>query len=177
MATTWNPLILSQKNFPRRLDHRIRNYIHLSRFWQLLSKILRQDREISSFLSKNFWKIRLAFSPRFARRYLFKVLLVVSTSHVLSFSFGGEALSRAEPPAGPPKLNLLQISRKECDFSASWPRPGILSFSARKIFPDVSITGSETTYIYLDFDSFSAKSLDRIVRYPHFCPKIFGKSA
>ena len=32
----------------------------------------------------------------------------VSTSHMLCC--GGEALSRAEPPAGPPKLKLLQFS-------------------------------------------------------------------
>ena len=58
---TLRHLVLFEKNFPRPLAFRIRNYMHLSPLWTLLSEILRQDREISSFLSKNFRDFRLAF--------------------------------------------------------------------------------------------------------------------
>ena len=42
----------------------------------------------------------------------------VSTSHVLIIR-GGESLSRAEPPAGPPKLKMLQFSCKQSEISAT----------------------------------------------------------
>ena len=108
--------VLSVRNFPRPLAHSISNYIHLSSFWTLLSKILRQDREISSFLSKNFRDFRLAFWPRFARRLCYKVL-------------------------------LFELWRQAPSLQA----------------------------IYLHFESFSAKSVDRIARNHHFCKNNFRK--
>ena len=39
--------------------------------------------------------------------YLFKVFACRLYKPYVIFSFGGEALSRAEPPAGPPKVDLL----------------------------------------------------------------------
>ena len=120
----------------------------------------------------------------------------VSTSHML-YILRGEALSRAEPPAGPLKFKMLQFSHngseipnQSGDFEKVWIsssertilererhdlQPWPRSFSARKIFPDLSLTGSQTTCNYLHFDSFSAKSVDRIARYHHFCEIIFGK--
>ena len=35
-------------------------------------------------------------------------------------SFGGEALSRASPPAGPPKLDYHQFSKKESNLSTNF---------------------------------------------------------
>ena len=121
----------------------------------------------------------------------------VSTSHMLRR--GGEALSRAEPPAGPPKLELLQFSCKDPEIFAKTapnakvgktssertklerehhdPRPVKGSFSARKIFLHFSLAPSEAKCIYLHFGSFSANSDGWIARYLHFCEIIFRKCA
>ena len=56
-------------------------------------------------------------------------------------------------------------------------RPCPRSFSARKILLDLSLAPSEAQYLFLGSGSFSAKSLDRILRYLHFCEIIFGKCA
>ena len=61
MARTLVPFNLLLTNFLEPLAFRIWNYMRFSWIWQLLTKILRQDREKSLFLWNNFWKIRLAF--------------------------------------------------------------------------------------------------------------------
>ena len=97
----------------------------------------------------------------------------VSTSHMLRF--GGEALSRAEPPAGPLKFKMLQFSCKQPEISPTIgpnrkvgktsnertklerehhdPRPCPRSFSARKIFPDLSLSGSQANTIISILDA------------------------
>ena len=126
--------------------------MQLSRFWTLLNKILREDHEISSFLSKNFRKIRLAFSLRFPHRYLFKVLLVVSTSHVLSFSLGAKPFPGLSPRQGRQNsicIALAALFRKFRPSSASWRGPWSCSISARKKFSDLSLTGRIRSYMQL----------------------------
>ena len=117
--------------------------MQLSPFWTLLSKILRQDREISPFLSKNFRDFRLTFRPRFARRLCYKVLLFEYGGKLRLYkpyaSFGGEALSRAEPPAGPPKNDLDLTSGR---FSEN--------FAKIQIWEKLQITNSNRKQIFLN---------------------------
>ena len=63
-------------------------------------------------------------------------------------------------------------SREWSSFSKSWSR----SFSGCRIFLDLSLSESETTYPNLKFGRSSAKSAERISRYPYFCENIFRKS-
>ena len=111
-----------------------------------------------------------------------------------------------EPPAGPPKLHYTstartffkfwpisitndeviaksQIHRKtstertKLEREHSWREPWPCSIFCSQIFWNLSLSECETTCIFLESDSFSRKSLDRIARNLHFCQIIFGKSA
>ena len=85
---TLSPVNLGLQNFPGPLAHTIRTGTYQSPPGTVLEQIWPQEAEQSRFLSKYFWKIRIAFSPRFARLLSYKVLLFerrwisVSTSNV-----------------------------------------------------------------------------------------------
>ena len=63
------------QNFLRPLAFRISNYVTLSPSGQLFIKNWPRSREISSILWKYFWKMRQAYSPRFAPPSCYKILL------------------------------------------------------------------------------------------------------
>ena len=85
---TLKSVILGLQNFPGPLAHTIRTGTYQSPPGTVLEQIWPQEAEQSRFLSKYFWKIRLALLPRFARLLSYKVLLFerrwisVSTSHL-----------------------------------------------------------------------------------------------
>ena len=89
---TLSPVNLGLQNFPGPLAHTIRTGTYQSPPGTVLEQIWPQGAEQSRFLSKYFWKKRIAFSPRFSRLLSYKVLLFerrwisVSTSHFLEKS-------------------------------------------------------------------------------------------
>ena len=71
---------------------------------------------------------------------------------------------------------LIELEKLYESFEAKTPTltPLVLR---EKIFLDLSLTPSEARCIFLESDSFSAKSLNRILRYHYFCEIIFRKCA
>ena len=135
--------------------------------WKLLIKIWPQEREISSFMLKYFSKIGLALFGRFDPRFVLEKYwcttekaISVSTSHVHHLFLGAKTRQGSEPP-------------KFGAFPKPWPQ----SFSGCRIFLDLSLSESETTYKNLGIGSFSSKSDHRSARYLHFCENIFRKRA
>ena len=82
------PVNLGLHNFPAPFEHAIRTGTNQSLLETDLEQIRPQGAEQSQFLSKYFWKKRIAFLPRFARLLSYKVLLFerrwisVSTSQI-----------------------------------------------------------------------------------------------
>ena len=82
--------------------------------WKLLSKICRQELEISPFLSKYFSKKRKPLSAQFAPLVVLdkyccstKKAISVSTSHMILSQRANAPFRVREPPAGPKKMSYL----------------------------------------------------------------------
>ena len=152
--------------------------------WKLLSKIDRQEREISSFMWNYFSKIRLALFGQFDPRFVLEKYccttekaISVSTSHVHHLFLGAKTRQGSEPPAGPPKFKQVSTYACAAPKSGAFPKPWPQSFSGCRIFLDLSLSESETTCKNLEIGSFSSKSDLRIARYLYFCEKKSGKCA
>ena len=132
ISQTLIPVILGLQNFPGPLALRIWNYMQKSWNWKLLSEILRQDREISSFLWNNFPQIRLALFARLhpalcLEKYCCTTekAISVSTSHIW-FIPRGEDPSWIWAPGRAAQIE--QLARREHFFEnfddfGSWPGP------------------------------------------------------
>ena len=111
------PVVLGLQNFPGPLTLRIWNCMQKSWDWKLLSKILRHDREISSFLWKYFTKKRLAIFARFHPRFVLEKYccttekaISVSTSHICRAT---EILHWTNPWGHPEIMKISKSSKIE----------------------------------------------------------------